>query len=136
MDPITVDLEAWPLEDLASALTRRMELEQEDAREMAEAICQLFQGTFSMEDNGLEKPDRALLWELMVNGVVTMDSETRPHPEHGRPWRYYTWHLVPPERLLAGPPPEPAVEPEPELGEAGLVYQELPAIAWRSTRAV
>lgn len=114
--------EAWPTDDVAEVLQRRLELAEEDAHERAERLREIFDGETTIEDTEIEKDERAFLWSLLLEGLVTVETQHRPHPDHGRTWRYFYWHLVPPERLS---------QREDGEDEEPTVYDELPPDIWR-----
>jgi hypothetical protein len=116
---------AWSPEAVAEALEASAGLDRDEAEGKARELADLFDGTGTIEDTEVEKDERALLWSLLLEGVVTVETETRPHPEHGRDWRYFYWHLVPPERLD---------ETEDEAEEDSTVYDDLPNELWRRQR--
>lgn len=115
-------LDSWPTDAVAEVLERRMEMAPEDATETAERLQEIFDGESVIEDTEIESEQRAFLWSLLLEGVVTVETQHRPHPDHGRMWRYFYWHLVPPERLSEREEAEP---------EEQTVYDEIPAEAWR-----
>lgn len=123
MRPMASQIEPgdWPLEGVARVLEQRLGLPPDEAREEAERLLVIMQAGTTIEDTQIESDERSLLWNLMLEGVVTMETQHRPHPDHGRTWRYFYWHLVPPERL---------VEDEDEAGEESTVYDDLPEGAW------
>lgn len=112
----------WPLDAVAAVLEQRLEVPAEDAQETAERLEGIFDGETVVEDTEIEKDERALLWSLLLEGVVTCETQHRPHPDHGRMWRYFYWHLVPPERLA---------DREQDTDEETTVYDEIPPDAWR-----
>lgn len=112
----------WPLEDVARVLEQRTDLDPEEAREQAEELMVIFQAGTTIEDTQVESGERSTLWNLMLDGLVTMETEHRPHPDHGRMWRYFYWHLIPPERLK---------EDEEGAEEESTVYDDLPKGAWK-----
>lgn len=116
----------WPLDEVAEALERRLEMNEDDALATAEQLHEIFGDETVIEDTEVENDERAFLWSLLLEGVVTCETQHRPHPDHGRMWRYFYWHLVPPERLSTRGEEE-AKEPT--------VYDELPPDAWRRTAA-
>lgn len=118
----------WPVEEMTSVLAERLDVERPEAHGLAIRLREVFGWRLEAHDKALEKQDRAFLWSLMLEGVVTTETRTRPHPEHGRPWRYHHWKLVPPEQAVAGTQPEatPSQAP-PEIG----VYDALPSDAWQ-----
>lgn len=99
-----------------------MELSSEEATESAERLREIFSGETVIEDTEIEKDERAFLWSLLLEGLVTVETQHRPHPDHGKMWRYFYWHLVPPERLS---------EREDADEDESTVYDEIPAEAWR-----
>lgn len=114
--------EAWSREAVATALRERDELSPEEARRRAHRLAKVFDGKGTIEDDEVEKDERAFLWSMLLDGLVTVETETRPHPDHGRPWRYFFWHLVSPDRLADRTEEEP---------EEPTVYDELPSGAWK-----
>lgn len=114
--------ESWPTEELAEVLQRRLEMTPEDATSTAERLRDLFGGETTIEDTEVESDERAFLWSLLLEGVVTVETQHRPHPDHGKMWRYFYWHLVPPERLS---------ERDGDEAEESTVYDELPPEIWR-----
>jgi hypothetical protein len=119
-----VDIEPgdWPVEGVARVLEQRLGQPPDVAREQSERLLEIFHADTTIEDTEVESDERELLWDLMLAGLVTMETQHRPHPDHGRMWRYFYWHLVPPERLE---------EEDQEGEEEPTVYDELPASAWR-----
>ncbi len=114
--------DTWPIDEVADVLARRMEMSEEDAQETAEQLAEIFHGEHVIEDTEVESKQRSFLWSMLLEGLVTVETQHRPHPEHGRTWRYFYWHLVPPERLHERSEPE---------DEESTVYDELPVDAWR-----
>lgn len=114
--------DAWPLEGVTEVLQQRLDMDEADARSTAETLRDLFQRKLVIEDTEIESKERSFLWSLMVEGVITVETQVRPRPEDGRKWRYFYWHLVPPERLLR--------EEEEAAQEDQSVYDKLPADAW------
>lgn len=100
-----------------------MEIPADEARASAEKLYELFQGKQVIEDTEVESKQRAFLWNMMLQGVITVETQERPRPEDGRKWRYFYWHLVPPERLARS-------EAE-DAPKDDTVYDELPATAWK-----
>lgn len=112
----------WSADEVTEALQERTDRGAEEARQAADRLSELFADETTIEDDEIEKDERAFLWSMMLDGFVTVETEKRPHPDHGRTWRYFYWHLVPPDRL--------AKREAEEEGE-DTVYDELPADAWR-----
>lgn len=112
----------WPVEDVARVLERRLDQPPDVAREQSNKLLEIFHADTTIEDTEVESDERQFLWNLMLEGLVTMETEHRPHPDHGRMWRYFYWHLIPPERLLAH---------EEEDTEESTVYDDLPRSAWK-----
>lgn len=121
---MVIEIEAgdWPLEGVARLLEQRQDLPPDEAHERAEELMIIFQAGETIEDTDVESDERSLLWELMLEGIVTMETKQRPHPDHGRMWRYFFWHLIPPERLEE--------EGDGET-EDSTVYDDLPRSAWK-----
>ena len=117
-----IDPGDWPLEGVARVLEQRLDYPPDVAREEATRLLEIFQAGSTIEDTDVESDEREKLWDLMLEGLVTMETQHRPHPDHGRMWRYFYWHLVPPERLE---------EAEEDGEEEPTVYDELPPSAWR-----
>lgn len=113
----------WPLDGVTQVLQQRLDMDEDDARSTAETLRDLFQRKLVIEDTEIESKERSFLWSLMVEGVITVETQVRPRPEDGRNWRYFYWHLVPPERLLR--------EEEDAGQEDQTVYDKLPADAWQ-----
>ncbi len=118
----------WPVEEMTSVLAERLDVERPEAHRIAVQLRDVFGWRLEAYDNELEKKDRAFLWDLLLEGIVTTETRTRPHPEHGRPWRYHHWKLIPPEQAAAAK--EPEATPENAPPEIGL-YDQLPSDAWR-----
>lgn len=117
----------WPVEEIAEVLVDRLDLSRPEAHGVAIRLRDVFCWRFETTDDQLDKGERALMWRLLVQGVVTTETHTRPHPEHGRPWRYHHWKLVPPGRLVdRSVEVEEQAKAPPEIG----VYTELPADVW------
>lgn len=112
----------WPIEGVARVLEQRFDYAPDVAREKAGRLLEIFHADWTIEDTEVESDERGMLWDLMLEGLVTMETQHRPHPDHGRTWRYFYWHLVPPERLE---------ETDEGQEEEETVYDELPAAAWR-----
>jgi hypothetical protein len=112
----------WPVEDVAEVIEVVFDLTPEESKERADELKRLFQDQWTIEDTEIENEERSLLWEMMLKGVVTTETERRPHPDHGKMWRYFYWHLVPPERVES---------PEGAEDEEETVYDELPSGVWR-----
>ncbi len=118
--------ETWSAEAVAEVLERRMDKSPEEAASTAGRLRDIFAGETTIEDTEVESDERAFLWSMMLEGLVTVETQHRPHPEHGRTWRYFYWHLVPPDRLS---------DREQEDEEEETVYDELPQDVWRRQAA-
>lgn len=118
---------SWPLEDVAAVLEQRLEMDEEDAVSTAETLRDLFQRKLVIEDTEVESKERSFLWSLLLEGIITVETQTRPRPEDGRKWRYFYWHLVPPQRLLR--------EQEESEADTQSVYDKLPEDVWQRPAA-
>ncbi len=119
---------AWPVEEMTGVLAQRLDVERPEAHGLVVRLREVLDWRLEITDNELEKDERAFLWSLLLEGVVTTETRTRPHPEHGRPWRYHHWMLVPPKQVIASSHQEDAPsKAPPEIG----VYDQLPSGAWR-----
>ena len=114
--------DAWPLEGVATVLRQRLGMDDEDAISTAETLRDLFQRKLVIEDTEIQSKERSFMWSLMLEGIVTVETQVRPRPEDGRKWRYFYWHLVPPERLLR--------EQGDEEVSRDTVYDKLPPDVW------
>ncbi len=118
---------AWSIEAVAEVLEQSGETSPDEAKATAMRLGNIFGDETTIEDTEVESDERAFLWNMMLEGLVTVETQHRPHPEHGRTWRYFYWHLVPPQRLLE--------EETEEDEEEETVYDELPQDVWRRAAA-
>lgn len=117
----TARTERWPVSRVADALENRLSMDKEDAKATAETLHEIFHGKWVIEDTEVQSQQRSFLWSLLVEGIVTVETQERPRPEDGRRWRYFYWHLVPPERLAR----RGAM-----ARRDSTIYDKLPAAVW------
>ena len=106
---------------LTEALQRTFDMEPEDAREIADAVMERFQGASEVDDETLDADLRSVFYTLEAKRMLSF-RRVEYTREDGDRRRAFYWKLR--EEALAAPREVPVFVEED-------VYAALPADAWR-----
>lgn len=106
---------------LTAALQRTFDMEPEDAREIADAVMERFQGADEVDDETLDADLRSVFYTLEAKRMLSF-RRVEYTREDGDRRRAFYWKLR--QEALAAPREVPVLVDED-------VYASLPADAWR-----